>query len=195
MDETTQKNKLKSWVEERDSILSEISILRDEKEKLLKSNREISESYTRTCDEINQSKGRLLELDIKEKEVNDILSTELADTLIKKNELESKIPILEKQVSILESEKKSLIDSIETLQSINSGFFTKNIELEKQIGGIIELNEKNVNVVTSMMESLKVSTKELIDINKKNVEETNIVIDKLPRMVVELQKRGLIKKI
>ena len=81
------------------------------------------------------------------------------------------------------------------MQSVNSGFAVKNIELEKQIGSIIRLSEKNVSVVNSLMESLKLSSKELIDINIKNVKEANVVIDKLPRMVVELQKHGLIKKI
>jgi len=119
----------------------------------------------------------------------------LAQKIMDKTVLENQIPALEKQVSLLESQKNSLIESIKVMQSVNSGFESKNIELEKQIGGVIALSEKNATVVNSLMESLKVSTKELIDINTKNVQETNIVLDKLPRMVVELQKHGLINKI
>ena len=33
----------------------------------------------------------------------------------------------------------------------------------------------------------------IVSVNKKNVAETNIVIDKLPKMIMEAQKHGLIK--
>ena len=190
-----QKEQLKTWAGQRDVLLSEISILRDEKSKLEKTNKDLANSNTDIQTKIISSEGRLLELDKKEKEVDGILSIEIAESISKKASLDNVIPLLEKEVFLLEIQKKSLIESIATLQSVNSGFADKNMELEKQIGGIIELSHKNSLVVNALMETLKVSTQELIDINTKNVKETNIIINQLPRMVVELQKHGLIKKI
>lgn len=190
-----QKGQLKTWAGQRDVLLSEISILRDENSKLEKANIEISASYTEVADRIKFSEGRLLELRNNEIEYEAVMDVALAQKIMDKAILENQIPLLEKEVASLEFQKNSLMDMIKMMQSINSGFAAKNIELEKQIGGVIALSEKNAGVVNSLMESLKVSTTELIDTNKKNVEETNIVINQLPRMVVELQKHGLIKKI
>ena len=189
-----QKEQLKTWAEQRDVLLSEISILRDEKLILQKTNKEIANSSLDIADRIKISEGRIFEMNKKEVEYESVMNTELAQRIMDKAVLENQIPELQKQVDGLESQKKSLIESIEIMQSVNSGFAAKNIELEKQIGGVIYLNEKNANAVNTLMENLKVSTKELIDINKKNVEETNIVLDKLPRMLVELQKHGLTLK-
>ena len=196
MEEITreQKAQLKTWAGQRDVLLSEISILRDEKQKLENSIKEIADSHTRVIADMQVIEGRIFELNEKEAEYESVMDIGLAQKIMDKTVLENQIPELEKQVGLLESQKKSLIESIEVMQSVNSGFAAKNIELEKQIGGVIYLNEKNANAVNTLMENLKVSTKELIDINKKNVEETNIVLDKLPRMFVELQKHGLTLK-
>jgi chromosome segregation ATPase len=190
--EKAEKN---NWVAQREVLMKEVSLLRDEKLKLEKTNKELADSHTHTITQINKVEGRIDELNKKETEYESVIDMELAQKIIKKTSLENQIPALEKQVDLLESQKNSLIESIQIMQSVNSGFAAKNIDLEKQIGGVILLAEKNIGVVNSLMESLKVSTKELIDINTKNVKETNIVINQLPRMVVELQKHGLIKKI
>jgi hypothetical protein len=50
----------------------------------------------------------------------------------------------------------------------------------------------NVERVDNLIVNLAKSLNEIIEVNKKNVAETNVVIDKLPRMLVEIQKRGLI---
>jgi len=196
MEEITveQKEQLKTWAGQRDVLLSEISVLRDEKLKLEKTNKEAADSFTNIQNRILISEGRLLELDKKEKEVNDILSVEISDSITKKTALETQIPELEKYVTVLENQKKSLIESIVFMQSVNSGFAEKNIELEKQIGGVIELAQKNASVVSSLMESLKVSSKEIIDINKKNVAETSMVIGELPRLFFDLQRQTMEKR-
>jgi len=198
MEEITrdQKEQLTTWAAQRDVLLSEISVIRNEILNLNKTRTDLANSNTDIINQVNQSLGRLKELTEKESEYESVIDMDLANKIVEKTALENKIPELIKQVSILEAQKESLTKTIEILQSVNAGFAEKNIELEKQIGGVIELSEKNANVVNSLMESLKVSTKELIDINTKNVAETNIVLDKLPRMLVELQKHGLaIKKL
>lgn len=197
MEEITveQKGQLKTWAGQRDVLLSEISILRDSKLKLEKTNKEIAESLTNIQTRILQSEGRLLELDKKEKEVDGILSVEIAESIAKKTSLDNVIPFLQKEIALLESKKKGIMGDIDLFAKITELFSDKTMKLEKAIGEIAKVSSVNAGQINNLMESLKVSTKELIDINKKNVDETNIVINQLPRMVVELQKHGLIKKI
>jgi len=61
MEEITveQKGQLKTWSGQRDVLLSEISILRDEKSKLEKTNREITNSLTDVADRIKYQKEDL----------------------------------------------------------------------------------------------------------------------------------------
>jgi len=188
-----QKEQLTRWAGQRDVLLSEISILRDQTLKLQKTNKDLADSNTDIIKQINQSEGRLLELDKKEKEDATLIDEDISRSLSIKTALDNQIPELKNQVAILESQKDSLIKSIQIMQSVNSGFATKNIELEKQIGGIIEVSSKNASGINSLLETLKVSTKELVDINKKNVAETSMVIGELPRLFFDLQRQVMEK--
>mgnify|MGYP000010226054 CR=1 FL=1 len=61
-----QQKQIDSWVSQRDSILLDISIKREESAKLIERNKELASSNTEIADKIQQSEGRLIELSKKE---------------------------------------------------------------------------------------------------------------------------------
>ena len=67
------------------------------------------------------------------------------------------------------------------------------LSLNKIVDHVTRVSEDNVAKIDLLVSNLEKSLEEIIAVNKKNVFETNIVIDKLPRMLVEAQKHGLIK--
>lgn len=91
-----QQNQLKSWASERDAILSDISMARSEHDLIVKANRMLTESNTEISQSILRSEGRMLELDKKEREYTEIVSSEIADLGKKKTLLETEVTSLKR---------------------------------------------------------------------------------------------------
>ncbi len=66
--------------------------------------------------------------------------------------------------------------------------------LDKVVDRVTQVSKKNSDEIDLLVKNLAVSLEEIINVNKKNVFETNIVIDKVPKMIMECQKKGLINK-
>lgn len=197
MEEITveQKGQLKTWAGQRDVLLSEISILRNEKLNLEKTNSLLSNSSSELEERVISTKAKMQELDKQESEYNLIVSSEIHESLISKTRLQGEVAALEKQVSLLNSKKDLILESIRALEKVNDKAFRQANSLDKIVDHVVKVSMDNENKIESLVSNLQLSCKTLIDINAKNVEATNIVIEKLPRMIVELQKHGLIKKI
>ena len=65
--------------------------------------------------------------------------------------------------------------------------------LDKVVNQVTVVSEKNSTEIDRMVATLKVSLQEVIDINKKNVEATSQVLEKVPAMLIDLQKRHLVR--
>lgn len=195
MEEITpeQKNNLKTWAGQRDFLLSEISNLRNQKEKLILENQSISNSYTDVESRMNQIIGRIEELKEKENEIANIISKENSYLEKEKTVLQSEISNLTKMIDVLKSQKQSLEEDIKSQLFTFETVKSESLLLENVLGSLVTINNKNVSDINSLINNLGNSLNEIIEVNKKNVYETNIVIDKLPKMLVEIQKRGLIK--
>jgi len=195
MDEFTkeQKDQLKTWAEQRDAVLLEISNARTIEERLQITNRELATSNTDIIAQMNEVVGRIKELKSKESELPLLISKEISALQSKKSGLESQIPPLEKIVEILTSQKTSLTVDVafvlNTFEAING----QSLLLEKVVDKVTVISKTNTDKINSLVSDLAKSLEEIITVNKKNVLETNVVIEKLPAMMMELQKAGLLK--
>lgn len=190
-----QKEQLKSWAGQRDSVLSEISNLRTIKEKLEKENRELSDSNSEIDIRVNQSVGRIEELSKKERELESLLSKDIASLSSEKNVLESEITNLKKIVEVLEPQKKSLETSISFLTETFNSLHERVGVLDKVVGHVTTVSDKNVSVISDLVSSVKASLQEIIDINLSNVEKTNVVIKELPVVFLEVKRKSLIREV
>ena len=142
---------------------------------------------------MNTVLGRIEELLKKEAELPALITREIATLQSKKSGLESQIPPLEKIVEILTSQKTSLTVDVafvlNTFEAING----QSLLLEKVVDKVTVISKTNTDKINSLVSDLAKSLEEIITVNKKNVLETNVVIEKLPAMMMELQKAGLLK--
>jgi chromosome segregation ATPase len=196
MEEITpeQNNQLKTWAGQRDSILLEISNLQTAKEKLVTSNKEIAEAYSDTEKNMNQVIGRIEELNKKEVELHLLISKEIASLESRKTCLETEITNLTKLVEVLSTQKVSLEKDISSALATFTVVKDEAITLDGVVDHVVRVSKNNIIIIDDLVKKLATSLEEIIEVNKKNVSETNVVIDKLPRMLVEIQKRGLINK-
>lgn len=191
---TEQQNQLKSWAEQRDSILLEISNLRTEKEKLSADNAKIAESTGAIEAKANQIKGRLVELDKQEKEYTDIMSVDIAKAIKDKAELQAEISELTRIVDLLQIKKDTVAKDISSLVLLHDKVFNRVSVLDKVIDHVVRTNESATNDTNALVVSLKKSIQELIDLNQRNVEDTKNVLGELPKLFFELQRKSLIRQ-
>ena len=188
-----QKENLKTWAGQRDSILLEISVSRTENERLQNINKDLASSYTDIETRMIEIRGRIEELKIKENELPLVISKEVAFLQSKKNTLESEITSLSKIVEILTSQKTSLEADVSFALSAFDVVKGETFLLDKIVDKVTTVSQDNTAKIDLLVKNLATSLEEIISVNKKNVAETNIVIDKLPKMIMEAQKHGLIK--
>lgn len=190
-----QNEQLKTWASERDAVLSEIAVLKDQREKLIKANQEVAQSYTEIITKIQQSIGRMEELDLKEKDWELIMSNEVADLRVEKTKLETILTDLKTQVAVYESKKETLVKDIELLLVLYDQHYGHAQNLDKVIDRVVRISQENMDKLNIFVKGLEPEVQKLFNLVDENVAKTNLVIDKLPRMVVELQKHGLTNKI
>ena len=188
-----QKAQLKTWSEQRDEFLSDISKLKIEKEKLQVTNRELADSSSDIHDTMNVVRGRIEELKIKESELPEVISKEIAFLESKKSTLEAEITVLGKLIDVLIPQKDSLEIDIEKALSTFEVLKGEALLLDKVVDRVTSVSKSNVDKIDLLVSNLAKSLEEIIEVNRKNVFETNIVIDKVPKMIMEAQKHGLIK--
>ena len=194
MDEFTkdQKNSLKTWAEQRDEVLLEIETSRVTNEKLQVVNKELADSNTDIEARMNVIIGRIEELKIKESELPKVISKEVALLESKKTTLESEVILLGKMIEILKPQKDSLEVSIEKALATFETVKEETLLLDKVVDRVTQVSKNNSEKINLLVSDLETSLIEIIEVNRKNVLETNIVIDKVPKMIMECQKHGLI---
>jgi chromosome segregation ATPase len=188
-----QKENLKTWAEQRDSILSQVSVLISERDKLQRINKELADSNTDIEARMNQIKGRIEELKTQEATIPFFVSQEIATLQSEKNTLEVTVASLEKMVKLLTSQKTSLEADVSFALSTFNTIKGESMMLDKVVDKVTTVSQENSNRINKLVNDLAASLEEIIAVNKKNVFETNVVIEKLPAMIMEAQKHGLIK--
>ena len=187
-----QKAQLKTWAEQRDAFLFEISNLRVEKEKLQTINKELANSSSDITARMNETRGRIDELKIKESEIPKVISKEVASLESQKTTLESEIVNLGKMIEVLTPQKFDLEVDIEKALATFNSVKGETLLLDKVVDRVTQVSKDNAGKINLLVSDLAKSIEEIVEVNRKNVFETNIVVDKVPKMIMEAQKHGLI---
>ena len=188
-----QKDQLNTWAGQRDAILLEISNLELEQEKIKTENINLTSSSTDIHDRMKVIQGRIDELEKQEAKLPLLISKEVANLESKKTLLESEVTNLGKIITILVDQKASLEEDVSFALSAFDTVKDEALLLHNIVGHVTEVSGENIKKIDDLVIGLSKSLEEIIEVNRKNVFETNIVIDKVPKMIMEAQKHGLIK--
>ena len=188
-----QKDQLNTWAGQRDAILLEISNLELEQEKIKTENINLTSSSTDIHDRMKVIQGRIDELEKQEAKLPLLISKEVANLESKKTLLESEVTNLGKIITILVDQKASLEEDVSFALSAFDTVKDEALLLHKIVGHVTEVSGENIKKIDDLVTGVSDSLEEIIEVNRKNVFETNIVIDKVPKMIMEAQKHGLIK--
>ncbi len=190
MEEITpeQKAQLSSWAGKRDAILKEISIATEDWQRLVAVNRNLADSNTEISNRIQQGIGRLTEINDREADRATLVRKDVADLLVEISELQTKIYGLKNEMSSLESNKQTLVGSIDHLSKIYSVVFGAVERMEGFVNNTSRSNSQNVKEIDLLLEKVRHELEKMIAVNTENVEKTNVVIQQLPRIIFDLQR-------
>lgn len=181
-----QKKQLTGWATQRDHLLNKIGALATELETKEKKNSELSITRTDIETSINKGLGRLAQIDEQEAERAKLLSKEISDLEKIKTTLQAEIPGLQKEIGGLKSEKNILTEVIETLKKVHSDVFDRASGLDKIVEHVTRVSDGNIADFKRFFEELKTTVQGIIDGNKKVIKETNIMVERVPKILREV---------
>lgn len=158
-----QTNSLKTWAEERDRLLGELSHLKDEKNRLISENKILGQEQSSLVLAIEKNKTSLELHKTRDEERSILVSKDIASLEAKKTELETTVSFLDKQLS----DKKERLTEVETSLSNLTTMYER---VSWQIG---QLKEALMLTVRSNQESTK---------------DVNIMISELRKFLSEVEK-------
>ncbi len=183
-----QKRQLDSWAAQRDSILRDIGEKKTESEKLTVTNVQLAASNTEISNKIQQSIGRLEELDKQEAKRTAFTTLENANLNVEKSILQTEVSSLKSEISSLSTIKEGLKSDIESVTKVHEAVFSRASEIERIVGETVKLNSTNASEIKTILGDAGIELKKIIDIGRENVEVTNQAILKLPKIVVDLHR-------
>lgn len=197
MDELTpeQKKNLKTWAFQRDALLRDIETLTVEKEALVKTNNNLASSNTDIQSQILRAEGRLEEINKKEEERKNLLTTEVSDLTAEKGKLQSELPALAKEIGSLTIRKNSIVENIDTLVKIHEKVFEKVGTMESAIGHVKDVSDKNLVAIGELFKKLTDGLTDLFEKSKQSNAGADVILEKLPRWIFELQRPISLKKL
>ncbi len=189
-----QEKQLVSWVSERDLILLDIANKKTESEKLTITNKNLASSNTEIADRIQQSLGRLEELEKKEKERALLVIAEIAGLSAEKSTLQTQISELKKEILSLKENKNLLTEDIIILTKVQETLSIRANQIEKVITETVTINSSNAREIKNILVEAGIELKKMIDIGSENVAVTNKLVAEIPKIIVDIHRDVLERK-
>jgi DNA repair exonuclease SbcCD ATPase subunit len=186
---------LQSWVAQRDQLLKSIADLKTEIESLEKKNRELSESNSDIESRISKAQGRMEEMDKSEEAYKEVVGIEVSDLLSQKSKLEVEVSREQVVLESLNSKKQTLLEAIDTLTQIYDKVFSNVHEMEGIVGNVKEVSDKNIAELHGMFSEIGTKLTEVMEKGKESADGANVILEKLPRWIFELQRPVSLKRV
>lgn len=188
-----QKEQLNNWSIQRDALLGVIAGLKTEEEKRTNRVKDLAISATELENKIQQSIGRLEELDKVELLYMEIVDSKLPDLETQKTKLETLVTILEKEAGGLLDKKEEIKKDIEFLTKVQSEIFKRTGILEEVVEHVTKVSASNIKELDEVVASLTKKVKEVIALSTEDIEAQNRILGEIPKLFVELQRKVLLR--
>lgn len=183
-----QQRQIDVWVQQRDAILHDIGVAKEEFSSLLKQNETLGESNKEIESRILVLSGRIEELQKKEEELKSLTSKDVADLTARKSVLETEVLAKEKEVSNLELRKSSLLETIEGLTKVHDKVFDRAASLNEVVEHVVRVSEGNLGGIKEYFDTLKKSMDEIIALNDEHVKNSKAITEKMPLFLAQISR-------
>lgn len=189
MDRTPAQIKaIQSWVDQRDALIREVGIVTVELEGKNKANIEAGLAFADLEKQIAEARGRLAELDALEERKRTSTATDVAELEVRKSRLEGECALLDAKLAS-GGEKYVLVTGATSELEVAHALMKDQAAIVNRVAGeLVELSTTSLVEVKEKMTEIRTVVAEVIEKGNANVAQTNIVLEKLPRYIFELQK-------
>jgi chromosome segregation ATPase len=176
------------------SLESEISILEQKKNNLIKKNIELAESNTDIEKKIVGATERMKELDKQETLYMEIVDSKLPKLEEQKTKLETFVSELTKEAGDLMDKKDSLTKDIMFLIVTQEDVYNRTGALEKIVEHVTKVSSSNIKELDKAVEDISKKAKEIITLSDSSIKKQNDVLDEIPKLFVELRRKSLVRE-
>lgn len=179
---------IQTWTEQRDTLLREIGILSTQLESLKKETKEEGLALADLHKSIAEARGRIAELVALEDRYKGSLSTEVAELLTRKSKLESECATKEADLKTATEKYQVTTNAIVDLSKAHDVMKDQAVIVNKVTGELIETSQLHISNLKNSIGEIQTIADQIIEKGNANIAQTNIVLEKLPRYIFELQK-------
>jgi len=192
-----QIHSLKSWSEERDTMLAELSLLRSEKELISNDCNMLGENKAALMTDISRLKGSIEIMEEYEEERANTMSHDLVALTIEKTNLENTLSSLSKEIETGVAKKLEIETSLFNLVPVYERVTWQINQLTETVNTVVTTNNEGTRELNILIGKLKeVITNEsinnqvttLTETVQKGLEVNTESVRTLNKSVVELQK-------
>ena len=197
MNENTseQLKAIQTWSGQRESLLFEIGSLSTERDRLSEAVTEKSHSLTDVALDISNAHGRLTILKTLEEHSRSSVSLDVAQLEARKSRLEAECVAKEEYLKILDFRCSEKVAEIGVLSLAQDKMSDQSEVVDQIVGQVIEKSLSAVSEMKVFMADIETIVGHVIQKSNENVNQTNIVLEKLPRYIFELQKPIPIRRV
>lgn len=182
---------LKTWAEQRDTILLEISKLNIEKERITKDNKNLASSNTDIQNQVSQVEGRLIELNKNDGEFKKLISKEVSALIVQKSNLEIEIFNQNKELSKLKETKEEINRDILLAITVNDDVFQRTGILKEIVEHVTKISSENIVEINNLTFSLKDIFSKILGLSTENIKAHTRILNEIPTLFVELKRKSL----
>jgi len=190
-----QEEAIKTWTQERDVLLQEISGLSSQKEALEIELVTAGLNLDDLRKTIELSNGRMKERVAFEERLRGSLNVDIAELQVQKTRLEGECFAKELESDQLTVKNGERILSIASLSSAYEIIHSQAKMVNNVVNQVIETSLTHLSNAKVVVDEIGAVSSQVIEKANENVKQTNIVLEKLPRYIFELQKPIPIRRV
>lgn len=179
---------IQTWTEQRDSLHRDIGVASTELEALTKSTTDKGLALADLHQSIAEARGRIAELDALETRMRTSLTSDVAELDVRKSRLQGECSILEERLKAAANKYDIITAAIIQLEDAHQTMRDQAATVNSVVGEIIHTSQVHTADMKVMMDGIKTTSDTVIDRGNENVKQTNIVLEKMPRFIFDMQK-------
>lgn len=179
---------LQTWTDQRDALLRDIGVLSSEYNETKKLNVEGGLALKDLQDQIAVAKGRIAEIEALETRMRGSLATDIAELEVRKSRLQSECVLMDEKLSGGAEKFEVTTAAIKALETAHDVMKDQSAIVDRVVGEIIQTSQVHTSDMKVIMTEIKTMATDVIEKGNENLKQTNIVLEKLPKYVFELQR-------
>ncbi len=179
---------LQTWAEQRDSITREIGKVSVELEEKQKTNVLEGLALADLHKQIAEARGRLDELNALEERHRNSVATDVAELEARKSRLEAECLAKENELKSHDIRRDEKLAHIDTLSLVHDKMADQSNTVDQIVGKVIEKSTTHLSHMKEKVDELSQVTTSVIEKANANLTQSNIILEKMPKFIFELQK-------